>query len=110
MAVSVIHWGEGIFHHLVSRGGLLVQLEAEQSLVSDRNWRVRCNAAYRQNTPRIAYQLPWEEQFDARLDTDWTSTAYYDADWDFATEILASDAPWLSLSPRRVPLLSDEPI
>ncbi|MBN8636146.1 MAG: family 78 glycoside hydrolase catalytic domain [Anaerolineae bacterium] len=110
VAVMVNHWGEGTFHQLVVRGGLLLQIDMDDIIVSDARWRVRRNTAYRQNTPRISIQLPWEEQFDARLADGWTDSDYDDAEWDSAVEIPPADVPWSGLTARRVPLLGNEPI
>ncbi|MBK8027926.1 MAG: alpha-L-rhamnosidase N-terminal domain-containing protein [Chloroflexi bacterium] len=110
VAVMVNHWGEGTFHQLVVRGGLLLQIDMDDIIVSDARWRVRRNTAYRQNTPRISIQLPWEEQFDARLADAWTDSDYDDAEWDSAVEIPPADVPWSGLTARRVPLLGNEPI
>jgi alpha-L-rhamnosidase len=115
IAVSVSHWGEGTFHHFVGRAGLLAQLEdGAQNVITmtDETWKTKRSQAYRQNTPRIACQLPWEEQFDARLDDlGWTEPGYDDGAWSAATVIgQAGMAPWTKLSPRTIPFLSDEPV
>jgi hypothetical protein len=116
IAVLVQHWGEATFQHLVGRGGLLVQLEdttnGHIALVSDATWRARRSTDYRQNTPRIACQLPWEEQFDARLHEEgWQTNAFDDNSWAEALEIgPAGILPWGELSPRMIPFLTDEPV
>jgi alpha-L-rhamnosidase len=110
IAVMVAHWGEGTFHQLVARGGLLLQVNMDEVIVSDRCWRVKRNIAYRQNTPRISIQLPWEEQFDARLDEGWTGIDFDDSEWGYAVEIPPSAEPWSGLTARRVPLLDNAPI
>lgn len=110
IAVMVTHWGEGTFHQLVVRGGLLIQIDMDEAIVSDMHWRVKRNLAYRQNTPRISIQLPWEEQFDARLDEGWIGIDFDDSEWDYAVEIPPSAVPWSGLTARRVPLLGNAPI
>ncbi|HEY3340643.1 MAG TPA: alpha-L-rhamnosidase N-terminal domain-containing protein, partial [Anaerolineae bacterium] len=105
IALSVSHWGEGTFHHFVGRAGLLAQLEdgAHNIIVlTDARWKAKRSLAYRQNTPRIACQLPWEEQFDARLDdAGWTEPGYDDGGWSPATVIgPVGMEPWTKLSPR----------
>jgi alpha-L-rhamnosidase len=61
IAVSVSHLGEGTFHHFVGRAGLLAQFtDGAQNVITltDSTWKARRSLAYRQNTPRIACQLP----------------------------------------------------
>ncbi len=83
IAVLVMHWGEATFHHLVGRGGLLAQVDAWEDgpplVVTDATWRARLSLAYRRDVPRIACQLPWEEQVAARLDDPaWLQSGYDD--------------------------------
>ncbi len=110
IAVSVLHWGEGTFQHLVGRGGLLVQLDAGEVIVSDASWRVKRATAHRQDTLRISPQLAWEEQYDARFDdAGWTLAGYDDSSWETAVEVgPVGTKPWTQLSPRTIPFLSDE--
>jgi alpha-L-rhamnosidase len=116
IAVLVQQWGEATFQHLVGRGGLLVQLEevatGDLLLGSDATWHARRSQAYRQNTPRIACQLPWEEQFDARLHEEgWQADTFDDSSWVSALEIgPVGVSPWGELSPRTIPFLTDEPV
>jgi alpha-L-rhamnosidase len=114
IAVDVSHWGEGTFHQMVGRGGLLAQLDldGQPRLWTDASWRVERSAALRQNTPRIACQAPWEEQVDARLeDVGWTAAGFDDSAWEPALVIgPAGVAPWGELSPRSIPFLTDEPL
>jgi hypothetical protein len=116
IAVLVLHWGEATFHHLVGRGGLLAQVDAWQDgpplVVTDATWRCRLNPAYRRDVPRIACQLPWEEQVDARLDDPaWLLAGYDDSSWERAALVgPAESAPWMRLSPRAIPFLTDEPV
>ena len=115
VAVQVQHWGEATFQHQVGRGGLLLEIEDTGNgailLASDANWRVWHTRAYRQNTPRIACQLPWEEQFDARLHPEgWQISTFADSHWPDAQEIgSVGCAPWGTLAPRTIPFLTDEP-
>lgn len=114
VAVQVQHWGEATFQHLVGRGGLVLEIEnssnGEILLASDASWRVWPSRAYLQNTPRIACQLSWEEQFDARLHTEgWLAETFDDQRWPNAQEIgLVGCSPWGTLSPRLIPFLTDE--
>jgi alpha-L-rhamnosidase len=116
LAVAVLHWGEGTFQHLVARGGLVAQLTDATTdqvfLGTDHTWRVRLSPAFRRATPRIACQLPWEEQIDARLDdVGWTQGGFDDSSWNGAVEIgPVGCAPWGTLNPRTIPPLTNEPI
>jgi alpha-L-rhamnosidase len=112
IAVAVSHWGEATFQQMVGRGGLLAQLdlEGQPQLWTDTDWKVKPSDAVRQNTPRIACQLPWEEQIDARLaDVGWTAADFDDSDWEPAVVIgPVGVAPWGELSPRSILFLTDE--
>ena len=114
IAVAVSHWGEGTFHQMVGRAGLLVQLDLDERphLISDEHWKTKRSAAYRQSVPRIACQMAWEEQIDARLeDLGWTDVGFDDRDWQPALVVgPVGTAPWGALSPRSIPFLTDEPI
>ncbi len=116
LAVSVLHWGEGTFQHLVARGGLIVQLDSVlpdgKPLISNSSWHVRQSLAYKQNVVRICCQLAWEEQYDALLEEEgWSSPEFKDEGWEAAVDIgPAGVAPWTRLSPRTVPFLTDEPV
>lgn len=114
LAVAVTHWGEGTFHQRVGRAGLLAQLDLDSQprLLSDEHWRAKRSAAYIQNVPRIACQMAWEEQVDARLDdAGWTAPGFDDGGWA-ATVVVGpvGVAPWGQLSPRTIPFLTDEPV
>jgi hypothetical protein len=113
IAVAVIHWGEGTFHQMAARAGLLVQLDldGQAAVVTDERWRAKRSAAVRQAVPRIACQAAWEEQVDARLaDAGWTEAGFDDSAWKPAVIVgPAGCAPWGELSPRIIPFLTDEP-
>ena len=114
LAVAVSHWGEGTFHQMVGRAGLLVQLavDGELVLLSDASWQTKRSAAHRQAVPRIACQMAWEEQVDARLaDAGWTTAGFDDRAWDPAVIVgPVGTPPWGTLSPRTIPFLTDEPL
>ncbi len=111
IAVEVLHWGEGTFQHIAARGGLLLQLGTvdELLLASDASWSVCISPAFERNTPRIACQLPFEEQFDARLEpVGWTRSDFDDSTWQSALELgSVGIAPWGDLAPRTIPFLTD---
>jgi alpha-L-rhamnosidase len=114
IALAVSHWGEGTFHQMVGRAGLLVQVDVDghPRLLSDEHWRARRSAAHRQSVPRIACQMAWEEQVDARLeDVGWTAAGFDERAWEPAVVVgPVGSAPWGALSPRSIPFLTDEPI
>lgn len=115
IAVRVMHWGEGTLQHAVGRGGLLVRLDGDASgplLVSDTSWRTAPAEAFRRAAPRIACQLGWEEQYDARQEhAGWTDPEFDDLGWEPATVLGVSGMePWGQLRPRTIPFLTDEPM
>lgn len=114
IAVAVSHWGEGTFHQSVGRSGLLLQLDLDgrPQLLSDESWKTKPSAAHRQQVPRIACQMAWEEQVDSRLeDVGWTAAGFDDSAWAPAVVVgPVGMAPWGVLSPRSIPFLTDEPI
>lgn len=114
LAAEVFHWGESTFQHIAARGGLLAQLEVDGATIAhtDSTWRAARSAAHGDRTPRVACQLPFEEQFDARRDDRaWLSAAFDDSPWPPATVIgPIGVAPWGALAPRTIPFLTDEPV
>jgi alpha-L-rhamnosidase len=114
VAVAVLHWGEGTFHQMVGRAGLLLQLDLDgrSHLLSDESWKTKRSAAHRQDVPRISCQMAWEEQIDARLeDVGWMAIGFDDLAWAPAVVVgPVGTAPWGALSPRSIPFLTNEPI
>jgi alpha-L-rhamnosidase len=113
IAVEVLHWGESTFQHIAARCGLLLQLETEGKVLirSDQSWHGEISPAFERNTPRIACQLAFEEQFDARLEEiGWTQTGFDDSAWETALEFgPVGIAPWGNITPRTIPFLTDAP-
>ncbi len=118
IAVEVLHFGEGNFQHLVTRGGLLVQLEIASAggktrfVNSDKSWKVVIDPAYNSQSPRISCQMWHEEQFNAaKAISGWRCKGFNDRCWLNAVEICeARQGPWEKLTARDIPLLSREEI
>jgi hypothetical protein len=72
IAVLVHHYGLSTFSYVRGRGGLLAQLDlsvnaaAVQSISTDSSWRVATHLGYDDRAPRLATQLGFTEQLDAR--------------------------------------------
>lgn len=111
VAVRVQHYGIGNFQYNPGPAGLWVRMLAgDQLITSDTTWKTATSKAFATNTPRISIQQAFEEQYDARLDDDWTAVTYDDSDWTYAVVV---DDPGLSevtLSERDIPLLTMEPV
>jgi len=111
--VRVLHWGEGTFHALVLRAGMICELQGAGGgpvLSSSGSWRVRPSEAYRSPTPRIACQLGFEEQVDMALERGPSNgRGATGAGWLQAVEIgPAGIAPWGPLIPRSIPMLGGD--
>lgn len=113
IAVLVAHYGESTFQYILGRGGLLCELRCDDHVVgSDATWKVRPQRAYARPTPRISCQMPFEEQFDARLDhAGWERPGFNDTAWSHAVELgEAGIEPWTELIPRDIPFLTRDPV
>lgn len=110
--VRVHHWGEGTFHGLVLRAGLICEVQSEDGLLlsSSGEWRARPAAAYQFPTPRIACQLGFEEQVDLALEHGAIDGRIASGKgWAAAVEIgPAGLKPWGPLSLRTIPLLGGD--
>lgn len=116
VAVDVHHYGTSTFHYIHGPAGLIVQIDAAKAgkplLASAKGWKTAVNAAYNRRSPRISCQMPFEEQFDARLEPEgWEWPDFDDSDWDSSVEVApALRAHWKDLNPRDVPFLTREPV
>jgi len=111
--VRVHHWGEGTFHGLVLRAGMICEVQAgtgEPLLTGSGSWRCRPAAAYQFPTLRIACQLGFEEQVDLVLEQgahDGRSAS--GKGWAMPVEIgPAGVQPWGTLLPRSIPMLGGD--
>ena len=106
LRVIVQHWGEGNFQSFVSRAGLILEMQAGATIcaATDSTWEGRLSPEYEAVTPRIACQLPFEEQACGLHANE------QEEDWSPASSIgPAGCEPWGRLTPRTIPLLTDEP-
>lgn len=106
LRVIVQHWGEGNFQSFVSRAGLILEVQAGATTLAatDSTWEGRLSPEYEAVTPRIACQLPFEEQVCA-LEATGQEKGWFPA----STIGPAGCEPWGQLNPRTIPLLTDEP-
>jgi len=91
---------------------LLAQLELENGTIhSDASWRASPSTAFVANAPRTSVQLSFEEQFDAREEGSWRTSADHCQDWPQAVELRpAQDGFHGDLRPRDIPFLTQEPV
>lgn len=120
LAVLVHYWGVSTFQYIAGRGGLLCQVvncnEEQEEIVaaSDGTWLTTIHTGYSRKTPRICCQLGFEEQFDAGLDLRdagglWYENDYAADNWEQAAVIGdVGMEPWISLSERDIPFLTEE--
>lgn len=116
IAVLVHHYGHSTFSYIRGRGGLLAQLDLSangaivQSVSSDASWRIAPHTGYDVRAPRMAAQLGFAEQYDARHWSDcWTEPGFDDSDWQPAHIIgPVGTEPWTTVVPRDIPPLAEE--
>ena len=94
------------------QGGFLFEAAGEgTTLISDKSWKVKRNAAYVDSSlypPN--YRLPeYSVYFDARKDMgDWTDEAYDTSSWENAVEYaVGGEGAYGRLYPRGIPFLKD---
>lgn len=111
VAVLVQHHGTGTFQYHHGPAGLWVSIETDGGVIpSDTRWKASLSRAYANHTPRISIQQAYEEQYDARLDDDWTAVDYDDGGWPRAVPVRAPERAGVRLMPREIPLLTLEPV
>lgn len=86
------------------------------AVATDRLWKVRRHDGFKSGTAGRSYSegilLGREEWFDARRELPgWTNAGFDDSGWDSATELgPVGMAPWTTLEPSGIGLLSDDPV
>lgn len=118
MAALVNYLGDHTMGYIRGDHGFLCELILEraggeiQRIGSDAAWRTLHCAQFNSAAPRIALQLEFEEQVDARQDApDWAAMDFDDSAWASAIEIgPVGCAPWSTLAPRTIPFLSEDPV
>ncbi len=114
IAATVHHYGEDTFHYILGKGGFLCQLELsypggeKRIYATDSSWKVAEQAAHERRAARISCQMPFEEQFDARLeDFGWKSADFDDSGWENACIVGPVGVfPWTGMEERTIPFLS----
>lgn len=116
IAVFVMHFGISTYSYIRGRGGLLAQLDAEESgraleavVVSDGSWRTERHLGHNSRAPRMSFQQAFAEKIDARRwDDRWAMPGFDDASWRQASAIgEAGMEPWTTLVPRDIPYLTE---
>ncbi|MBW7884536.1 MAG: family 78 glycoside hydrolase catalytic domain [Caldilineaceae bacterium] len=116
LAVLVNHLADHTMSYIRGRAGLLCELileRADGTVVragSGDQWRTTPCAAFNASATRIAVQLGFEEQYDARQElVGWNTAGYDDRAWRAASIVgPVGCAPWTSLSPRTIPFLTED--
>jgi len=113
IAALVLHFGVSNFYYVRGRGGLLAQLDYNQStVVTDDTWLTSKHNGQQSLASRMSCQQAFSEHIDARLwNADWMMPGYDDKQWEPAAVIgPAGTAPWTSLVERDIPFLTEEAI
>jgi len=107
------NYGIGVHWQYKGPGGLLAQLELNGLTIgTDESWRVSAAAGWRTESPRMFFSNGFLETIDLRAAAEgWLEADYNDAGWLPAEVIGAPPVkPWLSLTPREIPLLEETPL
>ncbi|MCR5207636.1 MAG: alpha-L-rhamnosidase N-terminal domain-containing protein [Eubacterium sp.] len=91
------------------KGGFLFEAG---SIISDKSWKVRRNAAYLKDSflSKPNYRLPESNiNYDARKEAgNWLDADFDDSEWEAACEYgKGGSSPWGELYPRGIPMLKD---
>lgn len=115
IAVKVWHFGHSNYQYIEGEAGLIAQLELTANngssrvvLVTDASWKQKLHEAYDRYVVKRNVNLGWMEWYNATLQDDsWIEAEYVDDDWLDSHVIAASgEAPWGTLHPRTIPLMS----
>ncbi|MBL8153114.1 MAG: family 78 glycoside hydrolase catalytic domain [Anaerolineae bacterium] len=116
LTVLANYLGDHTMTYIRGRAGFLCEVLLEDAqgnlsrLSSDAHWKTTPCHAFSPRAPRIAIQLDFEEQYDARLElAGWESPAYDASSWKNAIVIgpLGCE-PWTHLEPRSIPFLTED--
>lgn len=113
IAVLVMHYGISTFQYIRGRGGLLLELNANERIIAtDDSWKTTRHAGFDPRASRMSCQLAFTEVYDANaFDAAWTDPNFDDASWERAAIIgPAGMEPWTQLVPRDIPHLTEEPV
>ncbi|WP_256761897.1 family 78 glycoside hydrolase catalytic domain [Cohnella sp. WQ 127256] len=115
IAVLVLHFGLSTFYYIRGRGGLLAELnDAEGNVIvaTDETWLNSRHLGQHPRAPRMSIQQGFSEYVDARAwDSSWMKLDYNDVGWSNAIVLgPVGIAPWTSLKPRDIPMLTDETV
>ncbi len=124
-----VHYQRGTTsYHLKGRAGLLVQLDTdEQSVISDKNWKVHPDLSWDNNSkPMNRFQLVVNDNINLnQKNRDFESVDFDDSNWENAIPLLRNSGwpspkktekatslttPWTNLVPRDIPYLKEKEI
>lgn len=116
LAVLVNYLGDHTMTYIRGRAGFLCEILLEDAhgnlsnYPSDAQWKTTPCHTFSALAPRIAIQLDFEEQYDARLElSGWDTPGSDTSAWANATEIgLVGCEPWTRLEPRSIPFLTED--
>lgn len=114
VAVQVYQPGYSHFAY-IHRGaaGVLARLaeDGRTLLETGADWRVRRNASFASNVPRVSIYGSGVEDRNLAQEDDWTRPEYDDAAWSPARIVATvGHYPWTELKLRAVPLLMERPL
>ncbi len=113
LAVRAYNPGFSNFQYLTQGyAGLLVAARwGKTEIVSDASWKCRRQASVSRDTIPTSLQLFPQEHIDLRREEgDWSSLKYDETGWTEPSLTAWNSAPWFSLEPRGIPMLSEREI
>ena len=115
IAVLVHHYGVGTGFSVVTRAGLICQLEMEDPtgrkrvMGTDDSWKVRRAVAWAQSGEASAI-LGFPEIFNFNMvPQGWKTAAFDDDEWEWAQVVPLPERPW-TLIPREIPKLVEQEV
>lgn len=114
IAILVNHLGDHTLSYMRGEPSLLCQMSLTnehggiETFVTNDSWRTLRSEAVKSKTPRISFQMEYEEQVDARQEpVGWQRPQFDDSIWEQAVVVQRS---WEALERRPIPHLTDDVI
>lgn len=112
LAILAYYRGEDFSEYCKGKPGLIAALGIGRTLIAtDSSWKAFPHPAFRFGPmPRVASQMGFTTEFDARKNIPWQELDFDDSKWPAAETICgATEGYWKDLFPRPVPSLDVEP-